>query len=162
MECLWAPWRMEYIAGGKSSECIFCIGEDTGNDSERLVLWRDEFAFVMLNRFPYTNGHLMVAPYRHTSDLNAIDGEEARQVHELLCLSRTVLDAVSQPEGFNIGLNLGKVAGAGVEDHLHYHLVPRWNGDTNFMPVFADVRIVPQHLEETYALLGEAFRRHAG
>lgn len=159
MKCLWAPWRMEYIAGEKKENCIFCIGAEDNNDSERLVIWREELAFVMLNRYPYTNGHLMVAPYRHTSDLGEISGEEARQIHDLLCLSRDALSRISAPDGFNVGLNLGKVAGAGVEDHLHYHIVPRWSGDTNFMPVFADVRVVPQHLDETYAMLTAAFRQ---
>jgi ATP adenylyltransferase len=112
-----------------------------------------------MNRYPYTNGHLLVAPFRHTADLADLNELEALEMHRLLVLAKAVLKECVAPQGFNIGMNLGQVAGAGVADHLHMHIVPRWQGDTNFMPVFADVRIIPEHLEETYSRLAEAFAR---
>lgn len=157
MDCLWAPWRMTYINGEPEGSCIFCLRGREDEDQRRQVLHRGDHAFVIMNRFPYTNGHVMVAPFRHSADLEDFSDAEVVEMHRLVALARRVLTQVSRPDGFNIGLNLGRAAGAGVTDHLHYHVVPRWNGDTNFMPVFADVRVVPQHLEETYGLLRRAF-----
>lgn len=158
MNRIWAPWRMTYISGEPEQGCIFCLRELAEQDTARQVLFRGQHAFVMMNRFPYTNGHMMVAPYRHSADLAAFDDVEVVEMHRLVCVARDVLVQVSRPDGFNVGLNIGRAAGAGITDHLHYHIVPRWNGDTNFMPVFADVRVVPQHLEETYRLLRQAFQ----
>jgi ATP adenylyltransferase len=162
MEQLWAPWRMTYIRGeleGAEKGCVFCLPEDRGDDGRRLVLCRGETAFVILNKYPYTNGHLMVAPYRHVSDTGRLAEGEVLEMHRLLVLAQEVLREISAPQGFNVGMNLGRIAGAGIEDHLHLHLVPRWSGDTNFMPVFADVRVIPQHLEETYQILRQGFAR---
>ncbi|BCR04800.1 HIT family hydrolase [Desulfuromonas versatilis] len=159
MKHLWAPWRMEYIQGDGSPEagCIFCVRDLAGEDEKRLILARGEHAFVIMNKFPYTNGHLMVAPYRHTAELGELSEAEILEMHRMLAFSQRALTQCMAPQGFNIGLNLGRTAGAGIEDHLHMHLVPRWNGDTNFMPVFADVRVIPQHLEATYRHLSRCF-----
>jgi len=160
MKHLWAPWRMEYILGDtdkKSGDCIFCVRDIAGEDPARLILHRGEHSFVVMNKYPYTNGHLMVAPYRHTADPGELSAEEALEMHELMVLCRDILKERIAPQGFNLGMNLGQIAGAGMADHLHLHIVPRWSGDTNFMPVFADVRVIPQHLEATYALLLESF-----
>lgn len=159
MEKLWAPWRMEYINGGSSGGCVLCAGEDSSQDRKRLILFRGEFNFIIMNKFPYTNGHLMVSPYRHTSSLEDLSDEEALEMHKLIVFSRSVLLECMCPQGFNIGMNLGQIAGAGISDHLHMHIVPRWVGDTNFMPVFADVRVIPQHLEATYEKLSHCFAR---
>jgi ATP adenylyltransferase len=152
MERLWAPWRLEYVQGERSSECIFCLGSED-EDRSRLVLHRGRWCFIIMNRFPYSNGHLMVAPLRHVADPGQLSSEEAAELHRLTVGCRDLLRDCCRAEGFNIGMNLGTVAGAGVADHLHQHIVPRWAGDTNFMPVFADVRVIPQHLQETYAML---------
>jgi ATP adenylyltransferase len=148
MERLWAPWRLEYVQGTGSSGCIFCLG-DASDDEARLVLHRGQHCFIIMNRFPYSNGHLMVAPLRHVADPGLLDAAEVAELHRLTTLCREILREVCKAQGFNIGMNLGAVAGAGVTDHLHQHIVPRWAGDTNFMPVFADVRVIPQHLEAT-------------
>jgi len=148
MERLWAPWRLEYVQGTGNSGCIFCLGDASG-DEARLVLHRGQHCFIIMNRFPYSNGHLMVAPLRHIADPGLLDAAEVAELHRLTTVSREILREVCKAQGFNIGMNLGAVAGAGVTDHLHQHIVPRWAGDTNFMPVFADVRVIPQHLEAT-------------
>lgn len=160
MKQLWAPWRMTYIRGENERPddgCIFCVRDRQGEERERLILHRGEHAFVLMNKYPYTNGHLMVAPYRHSADPGELTAAEVMEMHRLLILGRDVLRQCIAPQGFNIGMNLGQVAGAGITDHLHQHIVPRWGGDTNFMPVFADVRVIPQHLEATYDLLAEGF-----
>jgi ATP adenylyltransferase len=148
MERLWAPWRLEYVQGSGSSGCIFCLGDAT-DDEARLVLHRGQHCFMIMNRFPYSNGHLMVAPLRHVAEPGLLDAAEVAELHQLTTVCRELLREVCKAQGFNIGMNLGAVAGAGVADHLHQHIVPRWAGDTNFMPVFADVRVIPQHLEAT-------------
>jgi len=155
MERLWAPWRLEYVQAARCDECIFCLG-DAGEDEARLVLYRGAHCFIIMNRFPYSNGHLMVAPLRHVADPGQLAGAEAAELHRLTVRCRDLLLAVCAAQGFNIGMNLGAVAGAGVIDHLHQHIVPRWGGDTNFMPVLGDVRVIPQHLEETYRQLRAA------
>jgi ATP adenylyltransferase len=159
---LWAPWRLDYITAETPDGCIFCVRDCHREDHSRQILARGDHAFVLLNKFPYTNGHLMVAPYRHTADHAELTPEEVLEMHRLLILSRDVLRELLDPQGFNLGMNLGHAAGAGVVDHLHLHLVPRWVGDTNFMPVLGDVRVIPQHLERTYELLAPAFARRCG
>ena len=138
--------------------CVFCRAA-AGDDEEGLVLRRGERTFALLNRFPYTSGHLMVAPYRHGSGFDSLDEGEALEVHRVAVQAIEALRAVYAPEGFNVGWNLGRLAGAGIVDHAHVHVVPRWNGDTNFMPVLADVRVIPEHLVETRRRLAEAWPR---
>lgn len=150
MERLWAPWRMEYIVNEKPAGCIFCVGNDPALDRERYVLLRTPSSLVMVNRYPYTNGHLLVAPHRHVGDPDALTDAEMVDLFRTVRLCRTALQRASVPEGFNIGINLGRAAGAGVEEHIHLHVVPRWNGDTNFMSVLDDVRIMPENLLATY------------
>lgn len=155
MERLWAPWRMEYILEEKPSGCIFCATAE--DDRHRLILYRNSRSLVMLNRYPYTNGHLMVASHRHTAELEALDDGEMLDLFKTVSLCRRVLQQVASPQGFNIGINLGRAAGAGVDDHLHIHVVPRWNGDTNFISVMADVRVMPENLMATYDKLAPEF-----
>lgn len=155
MERLWAPWRLEYVQAARGNQCIFCLGDET-DDAARLVLHRARHCFIIMNRFPYSNGHLMVAPRRHVADPGLLRGDEVAELHRLTVVCRDLLKQVCKAQGFNIGMNLGEVAGAGVVDHLHQHIVPRWSGDTNFMTVFADVRVIPQHLEATYRQMREA------
>lgn len=144
MKQLWAPWRLEYIQqADELPGCIFCEPE------EELVVHRGELAFVLLNRFPYASGHVMIAPSRHVGALGDLTREEALGVHELAVASVDALAAAYAPDGHNLGWNLGRVAGAGVADHVHLHVVPRWSGDTNFMPVLADVKVLPEHLVAT-------------
>ncbi len=150
MERLWAPWRMEYIMCGETEGCIFCIGSNDAADREILVVHRSASSFVMLNRYPYTNGHLMVIPYRHTATLDELDAPELLDLMECVRLAGQVQRRLLAPNGYNIGMNLGKVAGAGVADHLHFHVVPRWNGDANFMSVVAETRVVPEALITTF------------
>jgi ATP adenylyltransferase len=151
-ERLWAPWRLEYVGGGGDPRrCIFCEPE------ERLLVHRGERALVVLNKFPYSSGHLLVAPVRHTGDFGALEADEAAEVHGLAARGIAALEGEYAPDGFNLGWNLGRVAGAGIEDHVHLHVVPRWNGDTNFMPVLADVKVLPEHLDESGRRLREAF-----
>lgn len=147
MERLWAPWRMEYLSKAKKTGCIFCMA---GDDRELLILWRTPLVRVLLNRYPYANGHLMVAPHRHTADLDALTDDEMLELFRATALCREVLTRASSPDGFNIGINLGKAAGAGIEDHLHMHVVPRWSGDSNFMSVVCDIRVLPEALLATY------------
>jgi ATP adenylyltransferase len=162
MKSLWAPWRLPYLKGKKPDHCIFCLGpgrQITPDDRRRHVLHRARSTFVIMNAFPYSNGHLMVAPYRHVADL---DGLSPAVLGELMAVARRaigVLRAIYKPEGFNIGFNLGKAAGAGIEEHLHLHIVPRWNGDTNFMSSVADLRVIPEGLDHAYDELRPAFRR---
>lgn len=153
MKRLWAPWRIEYIKTCKPEGCIFCLRDEWDKDRDNLVLYRTSLAMVMLNRYPYTNGHLLISPHRHVADLNALTPEEKLDLFELIRVSSNVLTAAAAPQGFNIGMNLGKAAGAGVDEHLHFHVVPRWNGDTNFMSVVADLRVMPENLQATYDAL---------
>ena len=158
MKALWAPWRMEYILSEKEvGECIFCPGDDRGQDQARLILYVGSLTLVIMNRFPYINGHLLVAPLRHIPDLGSITEKETLDLMLMVRRSIGVLKTVMSPEGFNVGLNLGCVAGAGVEDHLHFHIVPRWNGDTNYMSVLGEVRVIPEHIMETYGKLRPHF-----
>jgi ATP adenylyltransferase len=155
VEQLWAPWRLEYVR--KADElpgCLFCLAAD-GEDDERLVVHRGSSAFVLLNRFPYASGHLMVAPLRHEGDYAALEDDEIVEIHRLAAQGIGALAQTYGPQGYNLGWNLGRVAGAGVVEHVHLHVVPRWVGDTNFMPVLADVKVIPEHLAETRAKLAD-------
>ena len=159
MRVLWAPWRMDYILSDKGKKgCIFCPGEDRDQDEERLILYVGSMTMVMMNKFPYINGHLLVAPVRHLPGLDKLSDRENLDLLLMVQRSIDILKKVMHAEGFNVGLNLGKVAGAGVEEHLHFHIVPRWNGDTNYMTVFGEVRIIPEHIVETYRKLKPYFK----
>lgn len=154
MQTVWAPWRMEYILSEKEEECIFCLAlSKQGN----LTLYKGSLSMVMMNKYPYINGHLLVAPKRHISSLDEMTMEEMADLLKTIKDSIGILRKVMKPDGFNVGLNLGVVAGAGVEEHLHFHIVPRWHGDTNAMTVFAEVRVIPEHLEATYSNLKPYF-----
>jgi ATP adenylyltransferase len=155
MKNLWTPWRMSYIQGNETGidGCIFEAGLDTKHDKENLLLYRDELLVVLLNRFPYANGHLLIAPARHVADIIDLQDEENEALYTMLCSSVSIIRKHKKPDGFNIGLNLGTVAGAGRPEHLHYHVVPRWEGDHNYMTVLADVRTIPEHIENTFDLL---------
>lgn len=153
---LWAPWRIKYILEKKTGGCIFCQKVKEQKDKENHILYRGKTAFIIMNLYPYNSGHLMILPYRHTSDFLKLTEEENREMCSLLRKSTALLSKTIEPHGFNIGLNIGRVAGAGIDDHIHWHVVPRWKADTNFMPVIADTNIVPQALDNTYKLLKEA------
>lgn len=154
MEHLWAPWRMEYIEQGDKIEgCIFCVLPAEQEDSKTLILYRAARSFIIMNSFPYNPGHLMVAPFKHTADLYELDDAELLEINHLVRYSVRLLTATMQPHGVNIGVNLGRSAGAGVENHVHWHIVPRWNGDTNFMPVTAGTKVLPESLQATYEKL---------
>ena len=158
MKNLWAPWRMEYILSDqKGGNCIFCPGSERGEDEERLILYVGSLTTVMMNRFPYNNGHLLVAPIQHVPGLDQLSDEESLDLLLMVRKSIDILRNTMNPEGFNVGLNLGQVAGAGMEEHMHFHIVPRWNGDTNYMTVFGEVRVIPEHIKETYKKLRNAF-----
>ena len=158
MKVLWAPWRMDYILSDeKEGGCIFCPGDNRDQDEDRLILHANSRTIVLMNRFPYINGHLLVAPVRHIPGLEGLSDQETL---DLILMVRNSIDIIKRemnPEGFNVGLNLGRVAGAGVEEHLHFHIVPRWNGDTNYMTVFGEVRVIPEHIKETYRKLRPYF-----
>ncbi len=160
MDRLWSPWRMQYIqaATEEPGGCIFCDLPAKGDDAAALILARDEHAFVLVNSFPYNPGHVMIAPFRHTGDLEGLRAEELVDMDALLQRSLRALREEMGPHGFNVGMNLGRVAGAGIPDHLHSHVVPRWSGDTNFMPVVGETRVLPELLEETYRKLAPRFR----
>lgn len=159
MEHLYAPWRMEYIGGPPEPGCLFCRARDAGPEADRrlLVVWRSEGALVMLNKFPYNSGHVMVAPHAHVGSLEDLGDEDALELHRAVARSLRVLRAVMAPEGFNVGVNIGRVAGAGIPDHVHVHAVPRWAGDTNFMPVLAETKVVNEHLDRTWEKVRAGF-----
>ncbi|NLA75326.1 MAG: HIT domain-containing protein, partial [Deltaproteobacteria bacterium] len=146
MEVLWAPWRMEYIlTEGKETCCIFCTGDNSTREEDRLILHKGKNTIVMMNKIPYVNGHLLVSPVKHSSGLCMLNDEERLDLINMVSIAAEILKKALRPEGLNVGLNLGKVAGAGVEEHMHFHVVPRWYGDSNFMTVIADVRVIPEH-----------------
>jgi ATP adenylyltransferase len=161
---LWAPWRMEYIRGEKAEGCIFCRfpAEPPERDRANLVVHRSAHAFTCLNRFPYNSGHLMVIPRAHGAELSALAPEAWADLQEELRRAARVVKSVYRPEGLNLGMNLGKCAGAGILDHLHWHLVPRWVGDNNFMPVLSDTRVVVEALDQAWLRLSAAFAEGAG
>lgn len=154
---MWAPWRTKYVAGEREKECFLCRVLSESKDDENFVLHRGATHFIVLNIYPYNNGHLMVSPNRHVKEVEQLVEAELLEMMKLSVRAVQALRIAIKPQGFNTGLNLGFAAGAGLEDHLHLHVVPRWQGDTNFMPVMADVKVVSQHLQETYALLKAAW-----
>ena len=163
MERIWAPWRQAYVSDARSEKsCIFCPEHAGKDDRERLILVRSDHSLMMLNRYPYTGGHLMGAPLRHTAELGDLTDAELLDLMHLLGRGHALLKRVASPDGFNVGINLGKAAGAGVEDHLHIHIVPRWNGDANFMTVVGDVRVIPVGLTETFERLSAALAEENG
>ena len=157
MDKLWAPWRIEYISSHKEEGCIFCDKPAADDDRETLILYRGEYSFILMNLYPYNNGHLMLAPYVHESDPLNILAEAKSEIMGLADSSMEILKSALKAEGFNFVANIGKAGGAGIADHLHYHLVPRWNGDTNFMPVLGHTKIVMEGLSETYDGLKSVF-----
>lgn len=158
MKNLWAPWRVEYIKKATKEEgCILCQKPAQDDDAASYILYRGKKNFIMLNAYPYNSGHLMVAPYRHVADLEKLTTDELHEHFEMVSRSAAVLKQVFQPAGLNIGMNLGRVAGAGIDKHLHSHVVPRWAGDTNFMPVIGDTRVINEALAETYKTLAGKF-----
>ena len=155
---IWAPWRLRYVKHAKrTDECVFCAKPEQGDDRAALVVHRGERCYVILNLFPYTSGHLMVAPFAHVGRLQDIEAEVTAEMMALAQRAMTLIEGVYEPQGFNVGINQGGAAGAGVEGHIHLHVVPRWSGDTNFMPVLADTRVMPQSLEESYDALKGGF-----
>ncbi len=161
MDRLWAPWRLEYVSKAEKSAdgCFLCKAAQAADDRENLVLWRGEGTFCLLNRWPYNNGHLLVAPVAHEADLEELSEKELLDQIRMLQRCKRNLTAALEPAGFNVGLNLGTAAGAGVADHLHWHIVPRWEGDTNYMPVLADTKVIPQALDQLWEALREADTR---
>jgi ATP adenylyltransferase len=159
MKKLWAPWRFEYIASANESdeECIFCTKPKESNDRQNLIAYRSQHSFVMLNKYPYNNGHLMIVPYIHECDLGKLSDEVLLDLQHSLQKSILALNNTMHPHGLNIGINIGRTAGAGIDQHLHYHLVPRWNGDTNFMPVIAETKVVSESLKESWRKLKKEF-----
>lgn len=165
MKNLWAPWRMEYILQAKDDKggpCIFCSRLKQKDDRKNLILFRGTNVFVIMNKFPYNNGHLMVVPNRHLGDILDLDADEHKEIFALINLSVQSLRQVMGPQGFNVGMNLGRVSGAGIEDHLHFHVVPRWNGDTNFMPVVGQTKVISEELLKTYDKLFAAMNEMNG
>ncbi len=157
MKVLWAPWRLDYILGPKPDSCVFCIPPHTQEDKERYILYRGQHCYVIMNKYPYNNGHLMVTPYEHIMDFTALKTEAAHEMMDLLQTCTAILKEHFHCQGINIGLNLGEAAGAGIREHLHFHLVPRWNGDSSFMAVMDEVRMVPEHLDSSYKALKPYF-----
>ena len=156
MKVLWAPWRIEYIRSPKHDGCIFCDFPKENRDRERLILHRGKHAFIIMNNYPYNPGHVMVVPYRHVAKWEDLTDEELLEIMKLSQLMIKAIKKAMNPDGFNMGVNLGRVAGAGIDAHVHLHIVPRWNGDTNFMPVVADTKGIPESLQEAYDELKKA------
>jgi ATP adenylyltransferase len=159
MERLWRPWRIAYVTEIESIReegCIFCTKPKAGDDRESLILHRGMKTYIMMNLYPYNTGHVMVSPDRHVGDLQDLDEQELKELMELTVLVIKAIEKEMQPQGFNLGINLGKVAGAGYDEHLHLHIVPRWQGDTNFMPVVAEAKVMPESIEDNYARLRRA------
>jgi len=156
---LWAPWRMKYIEGVDADNeegCIFCSKPEAQEDEKNYILHRAKYCFIILNIYPYSNGHLMIVPYKHTANLSELDAETKLEIMDLMDIVVEAMRTIMRPDGFNIGMNLGRSAGAGIDDHLHMHVVPRWNGDTNFMPVIGCAKVICESLEETYTKLKKA------
>ena len=162
MKRLWAPWRIEYILGEKPKGCIFCNEPKEDEDEKNYILHRGTTCYVIMNIYPYNNGHLMVVPYQHVEELTGLPDDTLAELMVLTRLCCQVLKEAMNPQGFNIGLNIGEAAGAGIKEHLHQHIVPRWAGDTNFMAVVDEVRVMPQHLRETYNIVKKIFDRKGG
>ncbi|MFZ5647520.1 MAG: HIT family protein [Bacillota bacterium] len=159
MERIWAPWRTVYIGKDHGSACIFCEKLESDKDAENYVIYRGDKTFALLNLYPYNNGHILIAPKRHVGDITDLDQDELLELGLVTQKMTRLLRAAFSPEGFNIGVNLGKIAGAGVPGHFHIHIVPRWGGDTNFMPVLGEVRVISEGLDLTYKKLTEALEK---
>ena len=159
MKQIWAPWRMEYINKKKSGECIFCSLPQSKDDKKIFILFRGKYCFVIMNIFPYNASHLMVSPYRHLDCITKLDSQESLEMSELTKNCIQILRDVNSPDGFNVGFNLGKSAGAGYDEHIHNHIVPRWIGDTNFMATLAETRVISEHLVKTYEKLAPSFKK---
>ena len=160
MKRLWSPWRMKYIESNEEEGCIFCNAlAKPSDDSKNLIIKRGEKAFVIVNLYPYTSGHIMVAPMAHQPSLEHLDTETRAEIMELVSDSMVILKGIYKPQAFNVGANIGEAAGAGVPDHVHLHIVPRWNGDTNFMSTVGETRVLPESLEETYRRIKVAFQK---
>jgi ATP adenylyltransferase len=158
MQTLWAPWRMGYIEAPQKKGCIFCDEPKESSDKENYILYRGKLSFVMMNLYPYNNGHLMVSPYKHISSLTKLEKEDLIDLTLLTQASLQVLEKAFKPDGFNVGVNIGKTAGAGFADHVHIHIVPRWEGDTSFMSVLAETKVIPESLNSTYEKLITLFK----
>jgi len=164
MDKLWSPWRSKYIEsfakGNSSTECIFCVAaEKKVEDPENLLVKKGKLIFTLLNLYPYNNGHLMIVPFRHVSEFGKLTNDEASEIMWELQLAQSALTEIYKPHGFNIGVNLGRASGAGLDEHIHFHIVPRWIGDTNFMPVLGEVKVISQDLKDTKLKLLEAFKK---
>lgn len=157
LDTLWAPWRIEYIKAPKNEKCVFCEKLEQNDDRETLILYRGSFSFVIMNLYPYNNAHLMFAPYQHVDDPTKLSMDTKTEIVSLVDSAMKILRKTLKAEGFNYGVNIGKAAGAGIEEHVHYHLVPRWIGDTNFMPVIGHTKTVVEGLQETYDSLKAEF-----
>jgi ATP adenylyltransferase len=158
VKALWAPWRIRFILEGlKIPGCVFCKTPKESDDAKNLIVHRSKHSFTILNKYPYNSGHVMVVPYRHSGDFSSLTDEELLDIHQEIRRAVAVLTEAMHPQGFNIGMNLGEAGGAGIRDHLHYHVVPRWNSDTNCMPVLADTKVLPQALAETVAHLASFY-----
>lgn len=159
MKRIYAPWRYKYVSNPDSEGCIFCKANRSDDDRKSGVLFRGKSGFAIMNLYPYNNGHIMVAPYRHTGDFGELNEDEMLEMSSMLKEWQKVIKKAMNPDGFNIGMNLGRIAGAGFEDHLHYHLVPRWSGDTNFMPIIGETKVVPMSIDEAYELLRKVYKK---
>ena len=159
MKQLWAPWRMEYIKKDKPDECIFCLLPKESDDTKNYILYRGHSVFIIMNIFPYNSSHLMVSPFKHIGCLTKQNASENKEMTQLIHSSIKILRSVINPEGFNIGYNIGKAGGAGYDEHIHCHIVPRWIGDTNFMPVLGETKVHPEHLQATYNKLLPQFKK---
>ncbi|MCS7138427.1 MAG: HIT domain-containing protein [Candidatus Caldarchaeum sp.] len=155
MDRLWAPWRMAYIKEAKKEEagCIFCAAANEQSDKKTYIVYRGKASFIIMNLYPYNNGHVMVTPHRHVGSVEELNEEEMFEIMKLIKLAVKAITKAMKPEGFNIGANIGRSAGAGIEDHIHFHIVPRWRGDTNFMTIVSDTRVLPETIEQTYRKL---------
>ena len=162
MKRLWAPWRMKYILSNKTKGCVLCDKPAENDDKKNHILHRGRTCYVMLNLYPYNAGHLMVVPYRHEACLENLNGKESLELMQLAQSSIRALKDSMQPQGYNLGINLGRIAGAGIDDHVHLHILPRWRGDTNYMPALASTKVISQALEETYGTLKTAFKSQVG
>ncbi|HEY3876946.1 MAG TPA: HIT domain-containing protein [Candidatus Kapabacteria bacterium] len=165
MQQLFSPWRSQYISSFKEKKedgCVFCDAWNSGDDEKNLLVYRGHEAYVLMNRYPYNSGHLMIIPVRHTADFSSLTESESLEMMSLVSMSERVLQRLLGPHGFNIGMNLGRAAGAGIDAHLHWHIVPRWNGDTNFMPILADVKIVSEEMAQQWNQLRETFEAFMG
>ncbi|MDP8221627.1 MAG: HIT domain-containing protein [Candidatus Stygibacter frigidus] len=156
-EILYSPWRMEYINSQKEDGCIFCLVHPEKEDEKHLILYRSEYSFVIMNMYPYNNGHLMVIPKRHISSLLSLNEDERNDLFALVQKTTGIIEEYYHPDGINIGMNIGKAAGAGIDEHIHVHLVPRWSGDVNFMTSIGEVRVIPEKFENAYQRLKEQF-----